>query len=120
MKRRSFVLGAAAVATSATSACALPARLLEDDAPVLDVVPCDGRSLRICDYEKLFEVLQPTCSWSYDTQMFRVPDLRARVFDAQGLLARGDEQVVAMHIGTGYGRLPAGVVIPMVVTDASR
>lgn len=108
--RRSLLLGAAAVAVAPAAATALPARVIER----LGLVPCDGRVLPICGYEELFEVLQPTCSWSYDTQTFRVPDLRgcARVFDAQGLLARGNEDLVEMVIATGNGSLPAGVVIP--------
>jgi hypothetical protein len=40
MKRRAFLAGAAALAVVPSGACALPERLLQDDAPVLDVVPC--------------------------------------------------------------------------------
>lgn len=127
INRRSLLLGAAAVAVAPAAATALPARAFDADACAAEalryldaVIPCDGRPLPISQYLDLFEVLKPTCSWSYDTQSFRVPDLRgrARVFDAQGLLARPDATMpITMYIGTGHGQLPAGVVIPMVINN---
>ena len=50
INRRSLLLGAAAVAAAPVSACALPPRLLQDDAPKLDIVPCSGRWPAVRDY----------------------------------------------------------------------
>lgn len=121
------MLGAAAVAVAPAAATALPARAFDADACAAEalryldaVVPCDGRVLPIAGYFDLFEALKSTCSWSYDAQSFRVPDLRGRVrvFDAQGLLARPVATTpITMCIGTGRGQLPAGVVIPMVINN---
>ena len=123
LSRRKLFVGAAAVAVAPTAAAALPARVLDKAPSLPGFIPCDGRELPICDYEKLFEMVKHAYSWAADTQTFRVPDLRgrARVFDQQGLLARPDDRLpVVMHIATGEDeRVPAGVVLPMVVSNAT-
>ena len=72
MKRRAFLASAAALAASTTSACALPARLLEDDAPLLEWIPCDGRELPVARYLDLFEALGSHMG-NYNSQTFFLP-----------------------------------------------
>lgn len=120
ISRRKLFAGAAAAAVAPTAATALPARVL-DKTPAF--LPCDGRELPVAQYLDLFEVLGKIYGGSASRHTFRVPDLRgrARVFDQQGLLARPDDRLpVVMHIATGEDeRVPAGVVLPMVVSNAT-
>lgn len=105
ISRRMFFAGAAALAVAPKPAAALPARLL-------DFVPCDGRELPIADYEQLFEVLKHACSWSVNTQTFRVPDMRAMA-TRYSVLANG---VILLEdvISTGHDpRVPPGVILLM-------
>lgn len=57
MNRRQLLLGAAVAAVAPATACALPPRLLQDDAPKLNLIPCDGRELPIAYYEELWDGL---------------------------------------------------------------
>ena len=115
--RRALFVGAAAVAVAPTAATALPARVLDKAPSLPGFIPCDGRELPICDYEKLFEMVKHACSWSAHTQTFRLPDSR-RLSEQYPMLANG---VVVLEdvIATGHDpRVPAGVILLMEKHDA--
>jgi hypothetical protein len=76
LKRRALMAGAVAAAALPTTACALPERLLQDDAPKLNLIPCDGRELRVCDYVELFSKIGREYGGSVNAKTFRVPDVR--------------------------------------------
>lgn len=111
INRRSLLLGAAAVAVAPASATALPAR-------VLDLVPCDGRVLPICDYLDLFNVLRDAYGSTHGLHnafAFRVPDFRVRIWshsdpDLDRVLPV-DVGIVARP-GTGFA---VGMIVPLAV-----
>lgn len=116
--RRALFAGAAAVAVAPTAAAALPARVLDKAPSLPGFIPCDGRELPICDYEKLFEMVKHAYSLAADTQTFRVPDLRVRIWSdsdpdlnrvlpADYVIATGEDE-----------RVPVGAIMPMVVSNA--
>ena len=111
ISRRHMLLGTtAAMVVAPAAATALPARVL--DAKPLDFVPCDGRELPIAGYEKLFEVLKSSCSWSADMQTFRVPDMRG--LSAQYPVLANDMIVLEDVISTGHDpRAPTGTILLM-------
>lgn len=117
LSRRKLLAGAATAAVVApTAASALPARVLEKaplPPPSLPgFLPCDGRELPICDYERLFEAVKHACSWSAHTQTFRVPDARA-LSKRYPVLANG-AVLLEDVISTGHDpRVPAGVILLM-------
>lgn len=118
ISRRKMLAGAATVVVAPPIAAeALPARVIEKAEPLLHFIPCDGRQLRICDYPELFEVLKPTCSWSADLQMFRVPDSRS--YAEQYPVLANDAVVLEDVISTGLDLdTPAGTILFMEKRDA--
>jgi len=120
INRRSLLLGAAAVAVAPASATALPAR-------VLDLVPCDGRVLPICDYLGLFNVLRDAYGSTHGLHnafAFRVPDYRARIWsDSDPDVNRVLPVDVVIVARPGMG-LPVGTIThmarPLTVEQALR
>jgi microcystin-dependent protein len=108
--RRTLFVGAAAAAATACvpamPAAALPPRLL-------DVVPCDGRALRVCDYLDLFEQIGHRYGGSVVSQTFRVPDARGRALPSDAVEC--DQWTVFPHIVAKRGEAPVGLITLMVV-----
>lgn len=116
MKRRKFLAAAAATATvavAATSATALPARLLEDDAPRLDLVPCDGRVLPIADYLDLFMVMHKPEVF-HNAFAFRVPDMRGHALPFDIVTSKQWPVVYAIVAQPGM-QMPVGTILPVML-----